>query len=209
MKNEIDLDNLTDERIIPSLEEELINQPKTNADTKYKIEYADVASRLISAGFTQEHLGYTFQVNVRTIRRWMKAHPEFQAAIDEGKINQQKRLVAKSLQSAAGYDYETSKCKTVRNAAGEIIKKEEIVFHNHQPPNHNLLIWLLCNISRQLGDDNWMSKHTLEVDQKKVVLHLDGKEEFDRITDFAGKYLDNRKVIESTEVNETVQDTNA
>jgi len=196
---QIDINEITEQRTIPI---ELAKAHSKNGKNLYKPEYASIASQLVSAGFSYVDLGYAFQVSEKTIQNWKKTHPDFNAAIVEGKEGQQKRLVAKAMQGAGGYDYESSKRKIVRNNDGEIIKDEEVQFNNHQPINHNLLIWLLCNISRQLGDNDWQSKHTVELNEKRVTLKIDGSEEFKRISDFAGKYLENVKTVESKEINE-------
>jgi len=198
MNEKLDIDNAVKKFSPNSV---LAEQHQKDGGSLYKPDYVDIASRLISAGFSQADLAYAFCVNDKTIHRWRKSHPEFDAAIIEGKEGQKKRLVAKAMQGAGGYEYKTSKRVLTRNAEGRILKDEVREFVNHQPINHNLIIWLLCNISRQLGDGEWQSKHTIEVDQKNVTLKIDGAEEFKRITDFAGKYLENRKTVESKEIN--------
>ena len=117
-----------------------------------------------------------------------------------GKQRIKKRLVAKSFLSAIGYDYKTSKIRTIRDADGNVLKEETTIFDNHQPANHNLLMFILCNVDRQLGDNEWHSKHKIEVENtKNVNIQIDGKLATEQIAKLAGRLLGEpeRKYVES------------
>lgn len=158
----------------------------------FKPEYIDVAERLVAAGFTEKDLAYTFNVSHGAVDSWKRNNPAFKAACEEGKRREKKRLVAKALLSAVGYDYETSKTKYHKDKAGEVLKSEVTEFKNHQPANHNLLMFLLCNIDHQLGDKEWFSKHKLEIDEtKNIKVTIDGKIASEQIQHLAGKILEN------------------
>lgn len=171
----------------------------------YKPENADITGRLVAAGFTEKDLAFTFNVPLEAIDAWKRNEPAFMLACVEGKQREKKKLVAKSLLAAVGYDYETSKTKTHKDADGIITKIEETKFKSHQPANHNLLMFLLCNLSHQLGDEeseSWQSKQKLEVDQtRNVTVNITGELATEQIRKLAGKLLEEpRKVIESKEV---------
>lgn len=53
--------------------------------TKYEAEFAEQARKLSLLGATDEELADFFDVNVATLNRWKKSHPEFCASIKEGK----------------------------------------------------------------------------------------------------------------------------
>jgi len=184
------------------IEVETVEPVKIHPLSQYKPEYAEMASRLIAAGFTRKSLGYLLGVCSDTIDNWRTKYPEFAAAYTEGKSGQLKRLIAKGLLEAAGYDYETSKTKTIHDAEGNLVKTETTTFKNKQPANHNLLMFILCNIDRQLGSDDWRSKHTLEVDNKTLNVTIDGKIVNEQIERLAGRIFSDspNKVIESHEV---------
>lgn len=156
----------------------------------FEPEYTGEAERLIAAGFTEKDLAYTFNVPHGAVDSWKRNIPAFKAACVEGKKREKKRLVAKALLSAVGYDYETSKVKTHKDKEGNTLKIEETKFKNHQPANHNLLMFILCNIDHQLGDKEWFSKHKLEIDEtKNIKVTIDGKLATEQITQLAGKIL--------------------
>lgn len=157
----------------------------------FKPEYLDIAGRLVAAGFSEKDLGYAFNVPYEAVDSWKRNNPAFKAVCDEGKRREKKKLVAKALLSSVGYDYETSKTKYHKDADGVITKSEVTEFKNHQPANHNLLMFILCNIDKQLGDSEWHSKHKLEIDQNKnIKITVDGKLATEQIQKLAGKILE-------------------
>lgn len=170
----------------------------------FKPEYIEIAERLCGAGFSEEDLAYTFNVPFYALKGWKKSNPIFKEACTDGKRRVKKRLVAKALLSSIGYDYKSSKVRTIRDAEGIIQKTETTEFDNHQPANHNLLMFVLCNIDRQLGDKEWMSKHKLEIDNtKNINVTIDGNLATKQIAQLAGKLLGEapqRKQVESKEV---------
>jgi len=170
--------------------------------SQYKPEYSEMASRFVAAGFTIEALSYLMGVSPSTIKNWKNKYPEFKAACTEGKQNVKRRLIAKGLLESMGYDYETSKTKTIEDAEGNLVKTETTTFKNKQPANHNLLMFILCNLDRQLGEDEWRSKHTLEVDNKTLNVTIDGEIVNDDIKRLAGKIFgeSDRKQIENREI---------
>lgn len=177
---------------------------------RYKEDFVDIAGRLTAAGFTHADLGYVFKVAPLTIDTWKNRYPEFKQACDEGKRIVKGRLVASAIKESMGYDFTSSKTKYIKNKDGEIIKEEKTVFSNHQPANHNLLMFVLCNIARQLGDNDWASKHTLDVTDGGTRIKIEGKLEGDKILQLVQKLTGIRPamLIESTEIKNDQDDQN-
>lgn len=166
-----------------------VSQPVIASNSKYKPEYTETAARLIGAGFSQKSLAYLLGVEQGTIKDWKNRYPEFEEACSDGKRSIKRRLVSNGLLESLGYEYETSKTKEIRDAGGNLVKTEKTTFKNKQPPNHNLLMFILCNLDRQIGDDDWKSKHSIEVDSKTLNVSIDGKIDSEQIKKLAGKIL--------------------
>jgi len=174
---------------------------------KYKPEYAEIASRMVASDFTEDDLAYMLGISVQGIKAWKHAFPQFKTACTDGKHNQVKRLVAKSMLEAAGYDYKTKKTRIIKDAEGNITKTEETEFDNHQAANNNLLIFLLCNLSSQLGlgnEENWKSRQKLEIENRNLNVTITGELVSEQIERLAGRLLETNptKVIESKVINE-------
>lgn len=179
------------------------HEPKKRRAKVYDPKFAELAGRLVAAGFEEKDLGYVFGCAKETIKSWKKRYPEFKDSCSEGKRREKKKLVAKALLSAVGYDYTTCKTRTIKDAEGNVTKVEETKFDNHQAANDRLLVFLLCNIDHQLGDNDWVSKQKLEIEQNKnVTLNITGEIASDQIRKIAGKLLKEspRKIVESKEI---------
>lgn len=155
----------------------------------YDPKFADLAGRLVAAGFTEKDLGYAFNCSKHTIGTWKDKYPEFKEACSNGKRREKNKLVAKALLSAVGYDYHTKKTRIIKDADGEVQKIEETSFDQHQPANERLLVFLLCNIDHQLGDDEWRSHKKLEIEQKNLNVQITGDIASEQIRKLAGKIL--------------------
>lgn len=170
----------------------------------FKPEYIEIAERLCGAGFTEKDLAYSFNVPQRAIVSWKTHNPVFKEACIDGRRRVQRRMVAKMMLSSIGYDYKTKKTRTVCDADGNVQKVETTEFDNHQPANHNLLMFALCNIDRQLGEENWRSKHKLEIENNKNInIQIDGELASEQIAKLAGKLLGEpeRKLVECKQIN--------
>lgn len=177
------------------------HEPRKRRAKVYDPKFAELAGRLVAAGFEEKDLGYVFGCAKQTIKSWKKRYPEFKDSCSEGKRREKKKLVAKALLSAVGYDYTTCKTRTIKDADGNVTKVEETKFDNHQAANDRLLVFLLCNIDHQLGDNEWISKQKLEIEQNKnVTLNITGDVAAEQISKLAGKLLEEgqeRKPVES------------
>jgi len=175
----------------------------------YKDEYAEMTSRLVAAGFSEKDLAYTFGVPENCIKSWKRHIPQFKIALTDGKRREKCKLVAKALLAAVGYDYESSKTRIQKDPDGTILKIEETKFRNHQPPNHQLLMFLLTNLSYQLKDgpeEKWQGRQKVELeDNKKVSVKIDGKLASDEIRDLAGRLLTEARSGKAASIMTTAQ----
>jgi len=170
--------------------------------TEFKEEYIEIAERLVAAGFSTNDLAFTFNVNPRTITNWKRKHKEFKRACNSGKEIVKKKLVAAGIKQALGYNYESSKTEYSVDRNGNP-KEKKVVFDQHQAGNHNVLTFLLLNLSRQDGTGDWQVPKTIsQVENKNVTLRIDGKLASDAIDRLAGKLLGDKPVkkIESKEI---------
>jgi hypothetical protein len=185
---------------------------KTTYADLYKSEYCEQAERLSAVGFTEKDLAYNFGVPEGAIKRWKINFPEFKDACTAGRHFVLKKMVAKGLMEAVGYDYKSSKTRIIKDAKGNVQKIEETHFTNHQPANNNLLLFLVCNLSHQLGlapEEAWQSKQKMEIESKNVSMEITGKVAADQIEKLAGKLIeaeDERKKIDSVVIEETEND---
>ena len=170
--------------------------PKRPANTKwpqlYKEEYAETASRLVAVGFTEDDLAYALNVPLAAIRSWKHSFPAFKEACKSGKLGQLRRMMSKALLEAVGYDYVVTKKETTYNEDGSVkgVKVSETT--QHQAPQPNMLLFLACNLSSQLGLDEgeaWKSRQRMEVETKTVNLTISGELVGAQIERLAGKLL--------------------
>ena len=172
---------------------------------KFNEAFVDIAGRLVAAGFNEEELSYVFKCAPTTIKTWKQHYPTFKAACENGKRIIKRKLIASAIREAMGYQFETTKKHIVRDADGKTIKEDETVFTNRTPSNPQLIMFVLCNLARQLGDNDWASKHTMEMSDGGIRIKIEGKLESDRIAQLAGKLLkeaeQTTKFVESKEIN--------
>jgi hypothetical protein len=162
-----------------------VPDPKGRKQPEYKLEYADIACRLRAADFTEQDVAYALGVSNGTIQSWKRKHESFKRALDDGRREQKKRIVARAMKAALGYNYTERNVKRSYDRNGSLIRTDESEFHKEQPGNERLLVFLLTNIDRQLGDKEWQSVNKVEVDESKhvkiVVSGKDAKEQIERL----------------------------
>lgn len=154
----------------------------------YKTEYADIACRLKAADFTDQDVAYTLGVSLGTIASWKRKYESFKRACEEGRREQKKRIVARAMKQALGYRYKEKNIKRSFDKDGNVTRREESVFEKENPGNERLLVFLLTNLDRQLGDDEWKSVNKVEVDESQhVKIVVDGKSAKEQIARLAGE----------------------
>ena len=185
---------------------------KLKKGVKFDTEFLEIATRLVAAGMKESELAYFLGCTPRAIKGLKRRDKMFKQACDNGKDLALSYLLAQGIRAAAGYEYTEKNIKIKRklvtrkdddgNATEEILEypAEESTFVKHQPVNPNLLMFLVSNMSRQLGKpeaEKWQSVHKVEVDENKNVnIKISGKIATQQIEALAGAFL-NRKVIDA------------
>ena len=160
--------------------------------SKYKPEYDEIAARLIGAGFTENDLGYTFDVPASAIKGWKRSFASFKKACNDGKRGALKRLAASGMREATGYDWMSTKTKTEYDAEGNVVKVEKQDVPQHQAGNATLATFMMCNLSNQLKLDDeeaFKSKQKVEVENRNLNVNISAELVGEQIDRLAGKLL--------------------
>jgi len=168
--------------------------------------YVGQAARLAASGFSNADLCYTWGIDKFKLIEWRKKHPELDKAIKDGKQYELKRLLAKCYLAAEGYTYKTKKKTITKNADGSVKAIKEEVHENFQTPDNTMLVFLICNLTRQLGledDEAWLSKQKLEIESRNLSVSITSDQITQQIEKLAGNLLageeedSNRKQVEA------------
>ena len=176
----------------------------------YSTEFAQMAEKLSATGATEKDIAYILGTSVRGFRNWKKDHPEFKRALKRGKELTQAYLIAQGIKAATGYDYteKTTKYRVRKSADGEIITVPEITeYIKHQSPDGKLLLFLVSALDKQLGKNDWLQQHKIEVDEKKNInVNISGEIVSKQIDELAGRL--SKKLIPSIVVDSKPLDEN-
>jgi hypothetical protein len=185
------------------LGEHIKGRKRLKGHPKFDLEFLTITTRAVAAGFTEEDLGYLFGVSKRKIQGWKK-DPLFKQACTDGKRLAKNVLVATGLRVAQGYDYteENVKIKTRINKETDEIEEyvaERSTFHKHQKPDSTMLAFMLCNLSRQLKEDEpFVSQHKVEIDEHRDIhIHASGEKALEHIDSLAGAFKEGLTVIDA------------
>ena len=77
--------------------------------TLYCRDYCDLARNYCLLGATNEHLACFFEVTSRTVDNWIATHPEFAAAVKEGRAIADARVARGLYDRAVGYDHKVER----------------------------------------------------------------------------------------------------
>lgn len=155
--------------------------------------FLEMATRLVSAGLTENDLAYILGTTVARIKYWKRNNPLFKKACTDGKKLAMSYLIAQGLRAAAGYNTLEKNIKIKRKFVGDELVEypaEISEFHKHVQPDASLLMFMLCNMSRQLKDEMpWTSQHKIEVEENKNVnIKISGKVASEQIDRLAGAF---------------------
>lgn len=124
--------------------------------TKYEPRMAEQAAKLCGLGATDVDLADFFNVNVRTVQRWVSEHEDFCRAIKAAKEIADDRVERSLYQRAVGYTFDAVKIMT---SGG----KEMIVpYREHVVPDVTAQIFWLKNRRK----DQWRDRTEQEVTHK-------------------------------------------
>lgn len=115
--------------ITPAPESDAAPKAKMGRPTKYRKEYARIASALCKRGATDYELAQEFEVSTMTICRWSVQFEEFREAVRQGKDAFDDRVERALAQRAMGYSHHTEK---VFQFQGQIVRAKVV---EHVPPD--------------------------------------------------------------------------
>jgi len=105
-------------------------------------------------GYTDKQLAKHLKVSVGTINNWKCSHPDFAAAVREGKGRFDTEVVQEHLlKRARGYEYNEETWRA--NAKGEQVLKKTVL--KHVPSDITAIIFWLKN----RNPERWSNKHSL------------------------------------------------
>lgn len=187
------------QRDLPALDE-----TNTNLVKRFSKVYVGQAARMAASGFSNADLCYVFGIDKFKLIEWRKKYPQLDKAIKDGKHYELKRLLAKCYLAAEGYRYKTRKRTVTKNADGSVKAIKEVEFENFQTPDNTMLVFLICNLTRQLGledDEAWLSKQKLEIESKNLTVSVTADQITQQIERLAGNLLNeeskNTKKVEA------------
>ena len=124
--------------------------------TLYKEVYAEQAFRLCLLGATDEELADFFHIQVSTLNKWKKAHPDFVESIKKGKVEADSNVAESLYKRALGYSHPDVH---ISNFQGEITVTD---ITKHYPPDTGAaFIWL-----KNRQPDKWKDKSDVGVEFK-------------------------------------------
>jgi hypothetical protein len=138
--------------------------------TLYQPEYAEMAHNYCLLGATNEELATFFEVSARTVDDWLKVHPDFAAAVQNGRAAADAMVARKLYQRAMGYDYATKKIFMSR---GEPVKVDHTV---HVPADVGACRFWLRNRRRH----QWTESAKPEAGSGLTLLELEEAEAEER-----------------------------
>jgi hypothetical protein len=187
------------------------SEGKLPRNAEFSPRFLDMATRLVSAGFSEKDLAFVIGTTIARIKYWKRHNPIFKKACDDGKQMAKSYLISQGLRAAAGYNSIEKNFKIKRKVLdnGTIVEyaAEESHFHKHVKPDSKLLVFLLCNISRQMKDkEPWTSEHKIEIEDKKSLnIKIQGKVVTEQINRLAGAFMP--EITEAEFVDEKTDNT--
>jgi transcriptional regulator with XRE-family HTH domain len=141
-----------------------VNKRSAGQPTKYNDKFTPQLAKWIcrDKNFTKdEDLAKALSISISTLKNWKKDHPEFLAAIKEGKNEIDRKVEDALLKICLGYDYEREEIEVHTSDRGEYQKKKTVTMHVSPDPT-SIIFWL-CNRKKDL----WRRNATIELDFDK------------------------------------------
>jgi hypothetical protein len=135
--------------------------------TLYKPDHVEQARKMCLLGATNQELADGFEVDRSTIDNWLKAHPEFAAAVYEGRDGADAEIAQKLFERARGCSYEATKVVVVK---GEVVKVTYTV--NLLPDVRACTFWLRNRRRRA-----WREERAGAKEETRAMVDIDALEE--------------------------------
>lgn len=148
----------------------------------YQEDFARQAALHCKLGAMDEDLALFFEVDVRTIHRWKHDHPEFRAAIKDGKIIADMAVAERLHSRACGFEWDEAQPIKVKHVtyengkrASEVEKVEIVMVHKVVPPDPTSAIFWLKNRAKAHWRDKQDVEHGVTTELASLMKALDGK----------------------------------
>lgn len=126
--------------------------------SKFKPEFVEQGRILASAGWTVAEMAAFWKVAERTVRMWMAHHPEFAAAIREGRVLPDDTVEESLFRRAVGYSHPDEQIRVLQN--GRVVKIPTV---KHYPPHPAAAMFWLKN----RRPDRWRDKQQDETETEQ------------------------------------------
>lgn len=129
---------------------------KPGRPTAYKPDFCEQARKLAELGATDREIAEFFNVNERTLYRWVHEYPEFCQALKVGKDVADDRVERSLYRRAIGYSHDAVKIMQFQG--------EEIVvpYVEHAPPDVTACIFWLKNRRKAEWRDKVEHEHSVD-----------------------------------------------
>ena len=131
-------------------------------------EHPGAAFQLLQKGKTMADIAELFGVNLATVYRWMKDHPLFCDAVDEGRKVADERVERALFERATGYSHPAVKILAVSGGQGCGSRVEVVDYTEHYPPDVEAAKFWLKNRKPA----RWREKSEVETNVKHYVVEL-------------------------------------
>jgi hypothetical protein len=116
--------------------------------TKYDERFCKIVTRFAKLGLTNEQMAKTLDIALATFKNWMTSHPEFLAALKEGREVADANVVQSLYERAMGYEHDA--VKILLDKGTPVI----VPYRERYPPDATALIFWLRNRRPDLWRNN-------------------------------------------------------
>lgn len=133
--------------------------------TKYDPANNEMVEKLCKLGVTDAEMADFLKVDVATVHRWKKDHPEFCDALKRGKTLADAEIGQRLYQRAMGFEHDSEEIKVV-GVGGGVSTIERVSVRKIYPPDATSLIFWLKNRRPKEWREKQEIQHTVSAGQK-------------------------------------------